>query len=156
MIGEVCTLNNIDNKELVEVITKLILEKLQQSDGKIIKEVDSSGVISIKGSTVKCEPFDTGRAGDKVYLKDILSLDESPRLGCGFMEMKNSSFPWTLKYDEIDYIIEGTLEIIINGNKIRGNAGDVIFIPMNSSIEFSAPDYAKFIYITYPANWVNL
>ncbi|SHI97812.1 cupin domain-containing protein [Lutispora thermophila] len=149
-------MNNIDNKELVEIIAKLVLEKLQQHEIKIIKEVDRSGVISIKGSTVKCETFDTGKEGDKVYLKDILSLDESPRLGCGFMEMKNSSFPWTLKYDEIDYIIEGTLEIIINGNKIRGNAGDVIFIPVNSSIEFSTPDYVKFIYVTYPANWADL
>ncbi|WP_372995960.1 cupin domain-containing protein [Lutispora sp.] len=149
-------MREINNRELVEAITKLVMEKLQYSKEGIKKEVDASGIISIKGSTVKVESFDTGKAGDQVFLKDVLNLEESPRLGCGFMEMKQSSFPWTLKYDEVDYIIEGTLEIIINGNKVTGNTGDVIFIPMNSSIEFSAPDYAKFIYVTYPANWAEL
>lgn len=146
----------IDNKALIEAIAKIVMEKMQYPKAEIVREIDKSGIMSIKGSTVKCEPFDTGKPGDHVFLKDIVDLQESPRLGCGFMEMKESSFPWTLKYDEIDYIIEGTLEILINGNKITGNAGDVIFIPMNSSIEFSAPDYVRFIYVTYPANWAEL
>lgn len=149
-------LPNIDNKALIEAITKIVMEKMQYTKAEMIKEIDKSGVMSIKGSTVKCEPFDTGKPGDQVFLKDVVTLEESPRLGCGFMEMKESSFPWTLKYDEIDYVIEGTLEIITNGKKITGNAGDVIFIPMNSSIEFSAPDYARFVYVTYPANWAEL
>ncbi len=29
------------------------------------------------------------------------------------MEMKETTFHWTLNYDEIDYVIEGKLEIII-------------------------------------------
>lgn len=149
-------MGEVDNKALIETITKIVMEKMQHPKAEMAREIDKSGIMSIKGSTIKCELFDTGKPGDKVFLKDIVTLGESPRLGCGFMEMKESSFPWTLKYDEIDYIIEGTLEIIINGNKITGNAGDVIFIPMNSSIEFSAPNYARFVYVTYPANWAEL
>ena len=149
-------LSNIDNKALIEVITKIVMEKMQHTKAEMMREIDKSGIMSIKGSTVKCEPFVTGKPGDQVFLKDIVTLEESPRLGCGFMEMKESSFPWTLKYDEIDYITEGTLEILIDGKKITGNAGDVIFIPMNSSIEFSTPDYARFVYVTYPANWAEL
>ena len=112
----------INNKALVEAIAKIVMGKMQYPKGEIVREIDKSGIMSIKGSTVKCEPFDTGKSGDQVFLKDIVDLQESPRLGCGFMEMKESSFPWNLKYDEIDYIIEGTLEILINGNKIKGNA----------------------------------
>lgn len=149
-------MENIDNKALVEVIAKIVMEKMLNPETEMIKKKDKSGVMSVKGSTVECEPFDTGKTGDRVFLKDIVKLEESPRLGCGFMEMKESSFPWTLKYDEIDYIIEGTLEILINGKKVTGNAGDVIFIPMNSSIEFSAPGYVRFVYVTYPANWAEL
>lgn len=149
-------LPDIDNTALIDAIAKIVLEKMQPSKAEMIKKIDKSGIISIKGSTVKCEAFDTGKPGDQVFLKDIVTLEESPRLGCGFMEMKESSFSWTLKYDEIDYVIEGTLEIIINGKRIKGNAGDVIFIPMNSSIEFSAPDHARFIYVTYPTNWAEL
>ena len=67
--------------------------------------------------------------------------------------MIKSTFDWTLTYDEIDYIIEGKLDIIIDGRKVSGEAGDVILIPKGSKIQFSAPDYAKFIYVVYPANW---
>lgn len=57
-------------------------------------------------------------------------------------------------YDEIDYIVEGRLDIIIDGRTVSGEAGDIL-IPKKggSKIKFSAPDYAKFIYVVYPANW---
>ena len=43
--------------------------------------------------------------------------------------------------------------VSVDGEKITGNAGDMIYIPKNSTIQFSAPKYAKFFYVTYPADW---
>ena len=120
------------------------------------KEVDPSGVIRIVTSTVKTERMDTGNPNDYVGTKDILTLEESPRLGCGIMELDHTTFPWTLKYDECDYIIEGTLDILIDGRRIRGQKGDIIHIPANSSIAFSTPDFVRAAYCTYPANWAEI
>ena len=61
--------------------------------------------------------LDTGNPADIVYTKDLF-LEESPRLGCGLMVMKDTTFDWTLEYDEIDYIISGQLDILIDGRKI--------------------------------------
>ncbi len=112
-------------------------------------------VKQIRCSEVKCEPFpfDIGNAGRGVSSKDILSAAESPRLGAGIMEVCGVSFPWTLHYDEVEYVIEGVLNITANGAKITGTAGDVIFIPKGTSIEFSSPSRARFLYVTYPADW---
>jgi len=112
----------------------------------------------IKGSEIKCErfPFDIGDAGKKVFTKDILTLEESPRLGAGFMEIYAVSFPWVLKYDEVEYVIEGVLNISTKGKKITATAGDVVFIPKDTEIEFSSPSRARFLYVTYPANWQDL
>ncbi|MCP3923277.1 MAG: DUF861 domain-containing protein [Desulfobacterales bacterium] len=144
----------VNEKMLEELIRKVVAESLSGGTDGIVKDVDKkSGVISIKTSTVKPEKFDTGKEGDEVYLKDVLNLEESPRLGCGIMEMNKSAFDWTLKYDEIDYIIDGTLEIIIDGRKITGNKGDIILIPKNTAINFSVPEFARFMYVTYPADW---
>lgn len=148
-------MENIDAKLIEDLVRKIIAESLCTQKKEFEKNVDPSGIMSVKLSTVKPEKFDTGKEGDKVYLKDVLTLEESPRLGCGLMEMKETCFDWTLKYDEVDYIIEGTLEINIDGRKVVGNAGDIIFIPNNSSIQFCVPNYAKFIYVTYPANWAE-
>ncbi|GAA0179859.1 cupin domain-containing protein [Clostridium sediminicola] len=147
-------MDGIDEKLIAEMVKKILTEKLGQKDA-IQRNVDPSGIMSIKTSTVKPEKFDTGKEGDKVFLKDVLTVEESPRLGCGVMEMEESTFEWTLKYDEIDYIIDGTLEILIDGRKVVGNKGDLIFIPRDSTIQFSSPDYSRFVYVVYPANWAE-
>ena len=144
----------VDNDLLRKIIHQVVAEQSQVQTDSFEKRMDAeSGVISVRTPEVKPKPFDTGKDGDNVYLSDLFSLEESPRLGCGVMEMKASCFDWVLNYDEIDYVIEGRLEIIINGKKIVGEAGDTILIPKNTAIQFSVPDFARFLYVTYPADW---
>ncbi|WP_142414323.1 ethanolamine utilization protein [Hathewaya massiliensis] len=153
-------MENIDAKVIEEIVRKIITEQVSGATSScpacdFEKHVDKSGILSVKLDTVKPEKFDTGKEGDKVLLKDVVTLEESPRLGCGLMEMEETSFAWTLKYDEVDYIIDGTLEIDIDGRKVVANKGEIIFIPANSSIHFTVPKYARFMYVTYPANWAE-
>ena len=153
-------MENLNEAMIEEIVRKLITEKLgdvsKQAAPEMSRDIEpKSGIMSIKTETVKPEKFDTGHAGDQVFLKDVVSVEESPRLGCGIMEMKETSFEWTLMYDEIDYIIEGTLEVDINGKKVVGNKGDIIYIPKASTIHFTVPNYSKFMYVTYPADWAD-
>ena len=144
----------VDTDLLRKIIREVIAEKVQLQPHHFEKNVDEqSGVISVCAAEVKPKPFTTGKEGDRVYLTDLFTLEESPRLGSGIMEMKASCFDWVLKYDEIDYVIEGKLEVVIDGRKIVGEAGDVILIPKDTAIQFSVPDFARFLYVTYPANW---
>lgn len=139
---------------VAEIVKKIMKEQMLESRCcELDKTTAPSGIVGIRGSSVKCESFNTGKPGDRVFLRDLLTLDENRNLACGFMEMEESEFEWTLNYDEVDYIIEGTLVIKTGDSEIRGNAGDVIMIPKGSSISFSAPGYVKFFYVTYPANW---
>ncbi len=136
-----------------EVLARYMAENAVQGPG-FERQVDAqSGVMAIKPQTVKPEPFDTGKPGDRVFLKDVLTTEESPRLGCGVMEMKETTFDWTLNYDEVDVVLEGSLSIIVDGRRVTANQGEIIYIPKNTKIQFSVPDYAKFIFVTYPANW---
>ena len=84
--------------------------------------------------------MDTGNPLDRVYTRDLFTLQESPRLGVGVMEMTDTTFPWTLRYDEMDYVLSGRL-------------GELIYIPKNSSIQFSVTGHARFLYFVYPADW---
>lgn len=141
---------NINEKELKEIISRVVEETLKKCDSDFIKEKDDSGIIKIKTDTVKCEPFN---GADGVYLKDIVTLDEAPRMGAGVMELDNTSFEWTLTYDEYDYVIEGELEIEIDGRIVKGTVGDIIYIPAGSHIHFQTPTRARYAYFVYPANW---
>ncbi len=146
---------NLDQNRLESIVRKVVAEQLAASVPGIVKKVDSgSGVITVKADTVVPEKFDTGKAGDSVFISDVVSLEESPRIMFGIMEMKDgSSFDWTLKYDEVDYIIDGTLEIIVDGKISRAEKGDIIFIPKDTSVTFNTPDETRFMYVTYPADW---
>lgn len=141
---------NINEKELKEIISRVVEETFKKCDNDFIKEKDDSGIIKIKTDTVKCEPFN---GADGVYLKDIVTLDEAPRMGAGVMELDNTSFEWTLTYDEYDYVIEGELEIEIDGRIVKGTVGDIIYIPAGSHIHFQTPTRARYAYFVYPANW---
>ncbi|MCC0695733.1 DUF861 domain-containing protein [Clostridioides sp. ES-S-0048-02] len=147
------------NKDMLEVLVRQIIEEnLNGSKNNIDfnRHKDISGITSIKLPRVKVDEsnrLDTGNPNDIVYTKDLFTLEESPRLGCGIMEMKETTFDWTLNYDEVDYIIEGTLDILIDGRKITASEGELILIPKGGSIKFSVPNYARFIYVTYPADW---
>lgn len=143
------------NEVLLKELIKKVIEKELEKTGEIsYKEMDPSGVGVIRLNKMsKRVRMDTGNPNDEVYTTDLFTLEESPRIGAGLMEMIKTTFDWTLNYDEIDYIIDGKLDIIIDGRKISGEKGDLILIPKNSKIKFSAPEYAKFIYVVYPANW---
>ena len=74
-------------------------------------------------------------------------------MGAGIMELDHTSFEWTLTYDEYDYVIDGELEIEIDGRVVKGNVGDIIYIPKNSHIHFQTPSTARYAYFVYPADW---
>ena len=146
----------IDTNALEKIVQEVV-SRYMATDTRgngIEKQVDpESGVMAIKAGKVKPDPFDTGKEGDNVLLKDIVTLQESPRLGCGVMEMTATTFDWTLNYDEVDVVMEGSLSVIVNGCTVTAEKGEVIFIPKNTKIQFSVPEHARFIYVTYPANW---
>ena len=76
-----------------------------------------------------------------------------PPHGCGIMELDHTSFEWTLTYDEYDLVLDGTLEIEIDGRVVSGGPGDIIYIPKGSHIHFQTPNRTRYAYFVYPADW---
>ncbi|MCM3291025.1 cupin domain-containing protein [Paenibacillus sp. MER 180] len=149
---------SIDKKMIEEMVRNIIMEKIAADAIEQNVHRGPGGITSVKVPNMKVteeDRLDTGNPNDIVYCKDLFSLQESPRLGCGIMEMKETTFDWTLNYDEVDYVIEGHLDVIIDGTKVSAGPGEVILIPNGSKIQFSVPEYARFIYVTYPANWAE-
>ena len=148
----------IDEKTVRNIVEKVISEKLgeklcpgqtvETADG-FTKIKDPSGILKVATDTVKCEPFEQ----NGVSLKDVTTLQEAPNMGCGIMELDHTAFEWTLTYDEYDIVLEGVLEIEIDGRVLTAHPGEIIFIPKNSHIHFQTPTYTRYVYVTYPADW---
>ncbi|MDR3164335.1 MAG: cupin domain-containing protein [Synergistaceae bacterium] len=144
----------LDKNTLKDMIRSIIREEIGRSAcGKSFRQADPSGIISVDSRALTLEDFPFPVDAKGVALKDVFSIEESPRIGAGIMELDHTSLPWTLTYDEIDYVISGTLEIITDGRKITAREGCVLLIPKGSSITFSTPNHTRFLYVVYPANW---
>jgi len=141
-------MDGINNALIEAIVRKVIGEVLGGSDGCPVKKVSVPAL-----DVTEEHRMDTGNPADRVWTRDLFTLEESPRLGCGLMVMERTTFPWTLHYDEIDYVIDGQLSILIDGKKVTANPGEIILIPKGSFIQFSVEDKARFLYFVYPANW---
>lgn len=98
-------------------------------------------------------PVDLGRPAMDVRLRDVVGAAEGLPIAAGVMSLREGSFPWDLDYDEVEYVIEGELHISTADQRVVGRPGDVIAVPRGSSITFGTPSWAKFLYVTYPADW---
>lgn len=145
------------SKELIRSIVEKVLADSMKAAAPApvedFKQKDKSGIIKITTDKVVTERFEV----DGVSLKDVVTLEEAPRMGAGLMELKDgAALEWTLTYDEYDCVVEGVLEIEIDGRVLTANPGEIIYIPKGSHIHFQTPNYAKYWYFVYPANWADL
>lgn len=106
-------------------------------------------------STMELAPFpvELRRPEMDVRLSDVVTAADGLPMAAGMMSLRQGSFPWTLDYDEVEYVIEGELHITTADKKVIGRPGDVIAVPRGSSITFGTPSWARFLYVTYPADW---
>ena len=147
----------LTRESIERMIMQILSDKLGQSNEDCHKySIDGIIKVSVPNIQVsQTDRLDTGSVKDQVYTHDLFTLSESKRLGCGIMEMEQTTFDWTLDYDEIDYVIDGTLTIIHNSKSVTAGPGEIIFIPKGSKIQFSVPKSARFLYVTYPADWAG-
>lgn len=144
-----------NRKAIEKLVREVILQEFQKEKNDP-RHVDSSGVMSIKLPLFDVSEeyrLDTGNPNHRVYTRDLMTLQESPRMGLGLMVMEDTTFDWHLGYDEIDYIIEGSLTIIIDERRVTAHPGELLYIPKDSDIQFSVEGKARFVYVTYPADW---
>lgn len=100
-------------------------------------------------------PVDLNRPEMDVRLLDVITAADGMPMSAGVMSLRQGSFPWTLDYDEVEYVLEGELHITTAEQVAVGRPGDVIAVPKGSSITFGTPSWAKFLYVTYPAEWAG-
>lgn len=148
----------LDSEQIYRVLKALMDKGLLAGllDSKPYQsEHHGNGLKVVRGDTVKMDVFDTGNPNATAYFQELVSKDES-HISAGFLVIDHSDFEWELTYEEIDYVIEGTLTVTIDGKKYTAQAGDVLFVPSGSKVVWGSPNKARVCYATYPANWADL
>ena len=157
--------NSVSEEIIEQMVRKLASESAMEAkqpgrtEEKLLGEaafdavVAKSGIKKVAGDSVRFGLFEGAGQENQVGITDVITASDGSSMAAGFMRWKKCFFPWTLTYDEVDYVIEGELHIRCGGETVVGKAGDVIFIPRNTTIEFGTTSEVHFLYVAYPANW---
>ena len=122
--------------------------------GSCERVVDASGVVLVRGGSVRLGRFDGAGPDRNIGLTDLISGRDVSPMTAGVMSWhRKDSFPWALDYDEVDLVLEGVLQIHIDGRVLEGRAGDVFYLPKGSKVLFGTPSRTRVFYVTYPADW---
>ncbi|MCL3859792.1 cupin domain-containing protein [Actinotalea sp. K2] len=113
------------------------------------------GVRHVDARDVRLEPFTHPgpEPGQEVRAVDVITAADGAPMAAGFLTLTRGCFPWTLTYDEVQYVIEGELHIGTHDGTVVGRPGDVLYVPKGTAITFGTPSWARFLYVTYPADW---
>lgn len=115
------------------------------------------GVKLVPGRDVVMEPFPFPGPGpdQRVHATDVVTSADGSPIAAGYLTLTAGSFPWTLTYDEVQIVLEGELHIgTAQGTRV-GRPGDVLYVPKGSAITFGTPTWARFVYVTFPADWAG-
>ncbi|WP_265566918.1 ethanolamine utilization acetate kinase EutQ [Serratia grimesii] len=161
---------NVTETLIAQLVDKVVQERIAQIKAKVAafkpaeentdtpntqsyRSVTGKGGIKVvDSSSVKFGNFD-GAGPHRVGIADLITAQDNSSMAAGFMQWENAFFPWTLNYDEVDLVLEGELHVRHQGENMIAKAGDVMFIPKGSAIEFGTPSTVRFLYVAWPANW---
>ncbi|HHW4769706.1 TPA: ethanolamine utilization acetate kinase EutQ [Providencia stuartii] len=163
---------NMTETLISQLIDRVVKERIAQIKAKVAafkpeaeeENIDTSntqsyhsitgkgGIKVVDSSSVKFGYFN-GAGSHHVGIADLITAQDNSSMAAGFMQWENAFFPWTLNYDEVDLVLEGELHVRHQGETMIAKAGDVMFIPKGSAIEFGTPSTVRFLYVAWPANW---
>lgn len=136
---------------LVARIVKEVMACLQRNQDFpcLIKESDPCGMVLVRGEPL-FNAFSS--AGDPPKSKTIKIFDkkETASFSAGFSIVGDTSLFRELDCDEINYIIDGNLEVKVNNKSYHGQKGDVLFLPAGTKAAYRSYEGAKYFYVSCP------
>jgi ethanolamine utilization protein EutQ len=90
-------------------------------------------------------------------LARVITTPATTSLGGGFSRFTGEAVlaDWTLRYDEVFYVIEGELVIESGRETIHGGPGEVILIPAGATVTYRAGPGTKVFFVLHPRDWAE-
>ncbi len=85
----------------------------------------------------------------------VIAAPTSTTMGAGVEYLENTTIEWTVTYDEILFIIEGTLTVVFDQTSHECAVGDIVWLPSGTSLKYIAKTKAGYFYALYPVDWAR-
>jgi ethanolamine utilization protein EutQ len=104
-----------------------------------------------KRAEMKFENFG-GDGPGKGTISRLVGPDLSRTMGAGIATFDGTSIDWTVLYDELIVVLEGTFRLGTPDGEITAAPGDVLWLPENTPISCRG-EKAVVCYVLYPVDW---
>ena len=81
----------------------------------------------------------------------LVNSSFSEGLGGGIGTFEDVNVDWTVTYDEILFIIEGTLTLRVGDDAYVAGPGDTLWIPKDTALVYQADEKVTFFFAVCPA-----
>ena len=91
-----------------------------------------SGLKIVKGTTVKLQPIE----GDESLKSQEIVHAKEHGLTANLLSLENTCYSETSGQESVNYILTGTVELTISGERLVAYQGDTIFIPKGTKTDW--------------------
>ncbi|MEL7258897.1 MAG: ethanolamine utilization protein EutQ [Pseudomonadota bacterium] len=92
--------------------------------------------------------------GEMAQVTEVTSHTMGTRLGSGFGRFTNAEIPWTVQYDEVLLVLEGSLTVRTQTGNLTAGPKDSIWLPTGTELTYVA-ESALVFYAIEPSNWAE-
>ena len=84
-------------------------------------------------------------------VRGLVNPTFSDQLGAGIGAFEDCAVEWTVTYDEVLFIHDGSLTLRVGDSAYHAGPGDVLWIPKDTALVYEAKEKVTFFYAVWPA-----
>jgi len=92
--------------------------------------------------------------GEMAQAAHLCGTEDGSKLGAGLVRLTNAQIPWTVRYDEIILVLEGTFTVRTDDDILTAQPLDTIWLPAGTKLTYEAEE-ALLFYAIHPADWAS-
>jgi len=92
--------------------------------------------------------------GDQAEVTVVTGDGDGTVLGTGYARFVDAAIPWTVRYDEVILVLEGTFSVETPEGTLTAGPHDCIWLPDGTDVVYRA-ESALVFYAIHPANWAE-
>jgi ethanolamine utilization protein EutQ len=131
---------DISTQRIEQVVREVVASRLATPAAT----VDPKGGRLLSGRQIIAEPVTPVAIDGQVQLSQVLPGEAVGSLSAGILAWEKASFGRQVDQEEIDIVIEGDLQVILDGGQtLSGRPGDMLYLPQGTQVVYSTPSSVK-------------
>ena len=129
------------DEALIDQLIRSVLAETGRAPSETRPGVRRAGGVTHVDS--RAQNWGSSRAKGSVSVMDVLSPAKGDNAAVGYLDWENHSFSWTFRRAEVLVVLEGELNLTIEGTTFSAAHGDVFSIPAGTEVLLASSGHVR-------------